>query len=34
MSQSYDLNHVDLELEKTLCTHRHIASRVKIENKV
>ena len=33
-SQSYDRVPIDLKLEKALDTHRHIASKVKIGNKV
>ena len=33
-SQSHDLESINLELEKTLHTHRYIASNVKIEGKI
>ena len=34
MSQSHGLEHIDLELKKTLCTQWHIASRAKIKDKI
>ena len=34
ISQSHDLELIDFELEKTLRSHRHIASKVKIEDKL
>ena len=33
-SQLYNLEPIDLELETTLHTHRHIASKVKSEDKI
>ena len=33
-SQSYDLELIDLKLEKTLCTLRHIASQSKIVDNI
>ena len=32
--QSHDLEHIVLELEKTLCIQRRIASKVKFEDKI
>ena len=34
MSQSHNLEAINLELEETFCTLRHIASKVKIEDKI
>ena len=32
--QSNELEHIDIELEKTLCIQRHIASMVKFEDNI